>query len=117
MIERKKKKRESGRIEKERKKERKKPKWEWEAVKQNEGSEAVRGENQSEKVSNEKKERKKSMVWIRLFLRKKDNLVYLFKRHIDILMGYGVVAIEKGAFWLPSTSVTNFTYLIVNVWL
>ena len=23
----------------------------------------------------------------------------------------GVVAIEKEAFWLPSTSVTNFTYI------
>ena len=24
---------------------------------------------------------------------------------------YGVVAIEKGAFWSPSTTVANFTYL------
>ena len=25
---------------------------------------------------------------------------------------FGVVAIEKGSFWLPSTTVTNFTYLV-----
>ena len=27
----------------------------------------------------------------------------------------GVVAIEKGAFWLPSTTVTNFTYLYMLI--
>ena len=27
---------------------------------------------------------------------------------------YGVVAIEKGAFWLPSTTVTNFTCLLLS---
>ena len=27
----------------------------------------------------------------------------------------GVVAIEKGAFWSPSTTVTNFTYLLLEL--
>ena len=27
----------------------------------------------------------------------------------------GVVAIEKGAFWLPSTTVANFTYFFMNM--
>ena len=27
----------------------------------------------------------------------------------------GVVAIEKGAFWLPSTMVTNFLYLLIVI--
>ena len=27
----------------------------------------------------------------------------------------GVVAIEKGAFWLPSTTVVNFTYIYIVV--
>ena len=28
---------------------------------------------------------------------------------------FGVVAIEKGAFWLPSTMVANFTYFFITL--
>ena len=37
------------------------------------------------------------------------------KRSSALPYTFCVVAIEKGAFWLPSTTVANFTYLLVII--
>ena len=38
----------------------------------------------------------------------------LYSILLPVLIDVGVVAIEKGAFWLSSTTVTNFTHLLLS---
>ena len=39
------------------------------------------------------------------------------ERSIALPLHLGVVSIEKGAFWSPSTTVTNFTYLYIYIYI
>ena len=49
-------------------------------------------------------------------VRIKGKVEQFWERSSALPLHLGVVAIEKGAFWSPSTKVTNFTFYLYKKW-